>query len=47
MLIIVVAALVASYEAVDRLFHPQPVAYVGAVVAASLIGFFGNEELMV
>jgi cation diffusion facilitator family transporter len=42
-LIIVLTALVACYEAVDRLFHPQPMAYLGAVVAASVIGFIGNE----
>ena len=40
---IAVSAVVAAWEAVDRLLHPSPVRYLGAVVAASLIGFAGNE----
>jgi len=32
-----------SYQAVDRLLHPQPVGYLPAVATAGLIGFFGNE----
>jgi cation diffusion facilitator family transporter len=40
---IAVSAVVAAWEAVDRLLHPAPVRYLGAVVAASLVGFAGNE----
>lgn len=42
-LIILLSAVTAGYEALQRLWHPQPVAYLGAVVAASIIGFLGNE----
>ena len=42
-LIIVCSAIVAGYEAVDRLLHPQPIMLVGWVAAAGLIGFIGNE----
>jgi cation diffusion facilitator family transporter len=40
---IAVSAVVAAWEAVERLLHPAPVRYLGAVVAASLVGFAGNE----
>jgi cation diffusion facilitator family transporter len=42
-LIILISAIVAGYEAIDRFIHPQPVTHLGAVVAASIIGFIGNE----
>jgi cation diffusion facilitator family transporter len=38
-LIMALSALVAGYEAIIRLFHPRPVAYLGIVAVASLIGF--------
>lgn len=38
-------ALLAGYEAVNRLFHPQPVSYLGIVMLASIIGFLGNEAV--
>jgi cation diffusion facilitator family transporter len=44
-LIITGTALVIGYEALTRLIHPQPVAYLGSIVAASLIGFVGNEAV--
>jgi len=40
---IAVSALIAAWEAVDRLLHPSPVRYLGAVVVASIVGFAGNE----
>lgn len=46
-LIILFSAVVAGYEAIDRLFHPRPVEYLWAVVAASVIGFLGNELVAV
>lgn len=46
-LTILFSALVAGYESVQRLFHPRPVEYLGAVVAASIIGFLGNEAVAV
>jgi len=45
--IILFSAIVAGYEAVDRLLHPRPVEYLWAVVAASIIGFLGNEGVAV
>jgi cation diffusion facilitator family transporter len=44
---ILASALVAAYEAVSRLLHPQPVQMLGAVVVASVIGFLGNEAVAV
>lgn len=41
--IILFSAIVAGYEAIDRLIHPQPVSYLGVVAIASIIGFLGNE----
>jgi len=46
-LVIVSTALVVFYEAMDRLFHPQPVAYLWAVMAAAVIGFLGNEAVAI
>src|SRR5437867_999966 len=37
------SAIGAAYVAIDRLFHAQSVAYIGAVMGASVIGFLGNE----
>ena len=37
------SAVGAAYVAIDRLFHPQTVGYIGAVMGASEIGFLGNE----
>ncbi|MBI2752413.1 MAG: cation transporter [Betaproteobacteria bacterium] len=46
-LIILFSALVAGYEAIDRLLHPQPIAMLGWVAAAGLFGFIGNEWVAV
>lgn len=40
---ILFSALVAGYESIDRILHPSPVNFLGAVVVASIIGFTGNE----
>jgi len=40
---IALSAIVAGYEAVMRLIHPQPIQHLGWVAAAGLIGFLGNE----
>ena len=40
---ILFSAIVAGYVSIDRFFHPQTVTHLWAVIAASLIGFFGNE----
>lgn len=41
--IILFSALVAGYEAIDRLLHPAEVTNLWAVAAAALVGFLGNE----
>jgi cation diffusion facilitator family transporter len=40
---IVASAAFAGYEALQRLVDPAPVRYLGAVAAAGVIGFVGNE----
>jgi cation diffusion facilitator family transporter len=40
---IALSAIIAGYEAVMRLIHPEPIDHVGWVAAAGLIGFIGNE----
>ena len=46
-LIILGSAIVAGYTAVERLFNPQPVAHLGAVGVAALVGCLGNEVVAV
>lgn len=43
--IILFSAIVAGYEAFQRLLNPQPVQYLWAVIIASIIGFAGNEAV--
>jgi cation diffusion facilitator family transporter len=46
-LTILASAILAGYESVNRFFHPKPVGYLWAVVAASIIGFIGNEGVAI
>lgn len=46
-LIILLSALVAGYEAVNRLIHPQPIQLLEWVAVAGVIGFVGNETVAV
>jgi cation diffusion facilitator family transporter len=46
-LTIVLSALVAGYESITRLLHPQPVQHLGAVTTAAILGFLGNEAVAV
>ena len=46
-LIILFSALVAGYEAMYRLFHPQSIAQLWWVAAAGMAGFAGNEIVAV
>lgn len=46
-LTILASAVVAGYESIERLVHPQEVRSLWAVAAASLIGFAGNEAVAV
>lgn len=42
-IMIALSAGIAGYESIQRLLHPQEVSYLGALMAAGLIGFAGNE----
>ena len=42
---ILLSAVVAAYESIDRFLHPQIVQYLRAVIIASVIGFIGNEAV--
>jgi cation diffusion facilitator family transporter len=46
-LTILLSAVVAGYETVQRFLHPQPVGYLWAVMVASVIGFIGNEAVAI
>jgi cation diffusion facilitator family transporter len=46
-LIILFSAVVAGYQAVERIIHPQPVGLLWAVAVAALVGFVGNEAVAV
>jgi cation diffusion facilitator family transporter len=41
--IIAASAVVAAWQAIDRLAHPQPVGHLWVVAAAGVVGFVGNE----
>ncbi|HEV7217124.1 MAG TPA: cation diffusion facilitator family transporter, partial [Chloroflexota bacterium] len=43
--LILLSALIAAYETVRKLIHPQPLHYLGWVMAAALVGFLGNEAV--
>ena len=40
---ITLSAVLAGYEAIDRLVHPREVTHLWAVAAAAVVGFIGNE----
>ena len=44
---IAASAMIAFYEAGQRLLHPQPVALLWAVMLASVVGFVGNETVAI
>src|SRR5215204_3677222 len=46
-LIILFSAIVAGYEAIIRLIHPEPVTHLGWLTAAGIVGFLGNEAVAV
>jgi cation diffusion facilitator family transporter len=46
-LIILFSAVVAGYQAIERIIHPQPVGLLWAVAIAGAIGFLGNEAVAV
>jgi cation diffusion facilitator family transporter len=44
-LTILASAIIAGYESIQRLLNPQDISYVWVVIAASIIGFLGNEAV--
>ncbi|MBI5640022.1 MAG: cation transporter [Nitrospirae bacterium] len=46
-LTILFSAVVAGYQSIDRLLHPQKVEYLWMVIIASIIGFLGNEAVAI
>ena len=40
---IAISAVVAGWEAINRLIHPEQLSHLGVLLAAGLIGFAGNE----
>lgn len=44
---ILFSAVVAGYQSITRLIHPQPINHLWAVVVASLVGFLGNEAVAI
>jgi cation diffusion facilitator family transporter len=40
---IALSAALAGWESVRKLMNPEPIGYVGWVIAASIVGFIGNE----
>ncbi len=46
-LTILASAVVAGYESVQRLLHPQDISHLWAVAAAAIVGFLGNEVVAI
>ena len=46
-LVVAASAVVAAWQSIDRLFHPQPIHNLWWVLAAGVIGFLGNEIVAV
>ena len=42
-LMIAVSSVLAAWEAISRLIHPQPVSHLGVLFVAGLVGLIGNE----
>lgn len=45
--VVALSAVVAAWQAIDRMLHPQPLENLGWVIAAGVIGFAGNEAVAV
>lgn len=44
---IALSAIIAAWEAIDRIIHPQPLSNIGWVIGAGVVGFLGNEAVAV
>jgi cation diffusion facilitator family transporter len=45
--VVLASALITAYESIERFYHPQPLHHLGALAAAAIIGFVGNELVAV
>lgn len=45
--VVALSAVVAAWQAIDRIIHPQPLHNMGWVIAAGVVGFLGNEAVAV
>ncbi|WP_438353901.1 cation diffusion facilitator family transporter [Microbacterium sp. CJ88] len=45
--VVALSAIVAAWQSIDRIIHPQPIGNIGWVIAAGVIGFLGNEIVAV
>lgn len=45
--VVALSAIVAAWQSIDRLIHPQPLTNLGWVAVAGLIGFAGNEAVAI
>lgn len=45
--VVALSAIVAAWQAIDRILHPQPLHNIGWVIAAGVVGFLGNEAVAV
>ncbi|MBS1905833.1 MAG: cation transporter [Actinobacteria bacterium] len=45
--VVLLSAVVAAWQSIERLLHPQPLHNVGWVIVAGVIGFLGNEAVAI
>ncbi|MFH8253133.1 cation diffusion facilitator family transporter [Microbacterium sp. B2969] len=45
--VVALSAVVAAWQSIDRILHPQPLQNIGWVIAAGVIGFLGNEAVAI
>lgn len=45
--VVALSAVVAAWQAIDRILHPQPIEHLAWVIAAGVIGFAGNEAVAI
>ena len=45
--VVLASAVVAAWQSIDRIIHPQPLTNIGWVIAAGIIGFLGNEAVAI
>lgn len=45
--VVALSAIIAAWQAIDRILHPQPLGNIAWVIAAGVIGFLGNEAVAI